>query len=207
MGLYSRYILPRVIDATCSSGPTTKQRAKLVPEATGDVLEVGIGSGLNLPFYDPDRVGGVWGLDPAPEITRRAAPLAEAAPFDVEMVHAGAEEIPFDDGRFDTVVLTYTLCSIADPVPALREMARVLAPDGRLLFIEHGLAPDPDVRRWQRWINPVWKRLGGGCHLDRDIPALIRAAGFRVDGLETMYIPGWRFASYNYWGAAVGLKL
>lgn len=201
-GLYDRYILPRVIDVTCSSGPTTKQRQKLVPSATGDVLEVGIGSGLNLPFYDADRVSRVWGLDPSEAITRRALPAAEAAPFDVELVHAGAEDIPFESDRFDTVVLTYTLCSIPDPVPALREMARVLAPGGRLLFCEHGLAPDPGVHRWQRWVNPVWRRLGGGCHLDRDIPALIRAGGFRVRGVETMYIPGWKPASYNYWGTA-----
>lgn len=202
MGLYDRYILPRVIDVTCSSGPATKQRQKLVPSATGDVLEVGIGSGLNLPFYDADRVSRVWGLDPSEAITRRALPAAEAAPFDVELVHAGAEDIPFESDRFDTVVLTYTLCSIPDPVPALREMARVLAPGGRLLFCEHGLAPDSGVRRWQRRVNPVWKRLGGGCHLDRDIPALIRAGGFRVRGVETMYIPGWKPASYNFWGTA-----
>lgn len=205
MGLYSKHFLPRVIDFSCSSGPATKQRQKLVPGASGEVLEVGIGSGLNLPFYDRDRVARVWGLDPAEEITRRARPAADAAPFDVELVHAGAEEIPFESGRFDTVVITYTLCSISEPVPALREMARVLAPGGRLLFCEHGLAPDPQVHRWQRWANPVWRRLGGGCNLDRDIPALIQAAGFRVRGLQTMYIPGWKPASYNFWGEATAI--
>lgn len=112
------------------------------------MLEVGIGSGLNLPFYDPDRVSGVWGLDPSEEIARRAFPTADEAPFHVEFVFAGAEEMPFQSDRFDTVVLTYTLCTIPDPVPALREMARVLAPGGRLLFCEHGLASDLAVRRW-----------------------------------------------------------
>ncbi len=202
MGLYSKYILPRVIDATCAASPATRQRQKLIPSASGEVLEVGIGTGLNLPFYDPARVSRVWGLDPAEEIARRAVPAADAAPFGVDFVHAGAEEIPFEADRFDTVVVTYTLCSLPDPVPALREMGRVLAPGGRLLFCEHGLAPDPDVRRWQRWANPLWRRLGGGCTLDRDIPALIRAGGFQVRELDTMYIPGWRPGSYNYWGVA-----
>lgn len=202
MGLYGKYILPRVIDATCGSGPTTRQRQKVVPSASGDVLEVGIGTGLNLPFYDPERVSRVWALDPSEATARRAFPAADAAPFDVEFVYAGAEEIPLESDRFDTVVLTYTLCTIRDPVPALKEMARVLAPGGRLLFCEHGLAPDAGVRRWQRWANPVWRRLGGGCNLGRDIPSLIRAGGFQLRSLETMYIPGWRPATYNYWGVA-----
>lgn len=202
MGLYQRYVLPRVINVTCSGNPVRRQRMKLIPDARGRVLEVGLGSGLNLPYYDPDRVEGVWGLEPSPEIARLARPAMDAAPFFVEVLHAGAEAIPQEDGRFDTVVVTYTLCSIPDPVPALREIARVLAPGGRLLFCEHGLAPDPDVRRWQRWAGPLWSRLGGGCHMDRDIPALLRDGGFRIDAMDTMYIPGWRPASYNYWGAA-----
>jgi ubiquinone/menaquinone biosynthesis C-methylase UbiE len=202
MGLYSRYVLPRVVHLSCSGSPIAKQRTKVVPRARGRVLEVGIGSGLNLPFYDPERVSAVCGLEPAPEMARLAEPVAEAAPFDVELVPSGGEEIPLDSGTFDTVVLTYTLCTIEEPLAALREMARVLAPGGRLLFIEHGLAPDADVRRWQRWANPVWKRLGGGCTLDRDIPALLRRGGFTIRAMETMYIPGWRPATYNYWGEA-----
>ena len=180
-----------------------RQREKLVPLARGRILEIGIGSGLNLPYYDPENVAEVWGLDPSQEMTALASDAAAAAPFDVEFVSAGAERIPFDDGSFDTVLLTYTLCTIPDVEPALREMARVLRSDGELLFCEHGVAPDARIRRWQNWLNPIWRRLGGGCHLNRDIPGLIRRGGFDITGMETMYIPGWRPASYNYWGSAV----
>lgn len=203
MGLYSRYVLPRIVDSTCRGSSTTRQRMKLIPSAMGKVLEVGIGSGLNLPFYDAARVTRVWGLDPSAELAGMAAELAEGVSFDVELVLAGAEEIPLESGSVDTVVVTYTLCTIPEPLPALREMARVLAPGGRLLFCEHGLAPDADVRRWQKRLNRPWRWLGGGCNLDRDIPALIQDGGFRVNGMETMYIPGWRPACFNYWGEAV----
>lgn len=202
MGLYARYVLPRIVHFTCSSNPNMRQRGKLVPRARGRVLEVGIGSGLNLPFYDAERVSGVWGLDPSEELTTRAREAAREAPFDVEFVMAGSEEIPLDTASFDSVVVTYTLCTIPDAVGALREMARVLKPGGRLLFCEHGVAPDADVRRWQNRLNPIWSRLGGGCRLNRDIPDLIRQGGFAVTALESMYIPGWRPASFNYWGTA-----
>ncbi len=202
MGLYRRYLLPRIVHLTCSAKPNMRQRGKLVPLAKGRVLEVGIGSGLNLPFYDARRVTGLWGLDPSRELTAMASEAAEAAPFEVELVLAGAEEIPLDSNSFDTVLLTYTLCTIPDAEPALREMARVLKPDGALLFCEHGAAPDADVRRWQDRLDPVWRRLGGGCHLNRDIPGLIRHGGFEITGMETMYLPGWRPASFNYWGRA-----
>ncbi len=202
MGLYSRYLLPRIIHFTCSANSAMRQRQKLVPLAEGRVLEVGIGSGLNLPFYDPERVTEVTGLDPSSEITDLAWEAAERVPFDVEFVSVGAEEIPFGRDRFDTVLLTYTLCSIADSAPALGAMARVLRPGGRLLFCEHGVAPDPGVRRWQNRVNPVWRRFSGGCQLNRDIPTIIREGGFEITGMETMYIPGWRPASYNYWGSA-----
>lgn len=203
MGLYSRYLLPRIIHLTCSAKPNMKQREKVVPWARGRVLEVGIGSGLNLPFYDAAKVTGVWGLDPSPELTALAADAVGRAPFHVELVPAGAEQIPLPSGSFDTVVLTYTLCTIADTGSALREMARVLKTGGELLFCEHGAAPDANVRRLQDGIDPIWSRLGGGCHLNRDIPGLIEGGGFRVAGMETMYIPGWRPASFNYWGRAV----
>ncbi len=203
MGLYARYVLPRVVHLACSSSSNMRQRPKLVPLARGRVLEVGFGSGLNLPFYDADRVTGLWGLDPSEELTARAREDAERAPFDVELVTAGSEEIPLDGDSVDTVVVTYTLCTIPDAVTALREMARVLKPDGRLLFCEHGVAPDASVRRWQDRLDPIWRRLGGGCRLNRDIPDLIRQGGFEVTELETMYIPGWRPASFNYWGSAV----
>ena len=202
MGLYSRFVLPRVVHLVCQSGPTMRQRVKVVPLARGRVLEVGIGSGLNLPMYDADTVTKVWGLDPSEEMVELALPAAEGAPFDVEFLVAGSEEIPLASASCDTVVVTYALCTIPDAVGALREMARVLAPGGRLLFCEHGVAPDASVRRWQNWMTPAWRRLGGGCHLNRDIPDLIQRGGFKLATMETMYLPGWRPASYNYWGAA-----
>lgn len=202
MGIYSRYVLPRLVHLACTAEPTMRQREKIVPHARGTVLEIGIGSGLNLDYYDPERVSKVWGLDPSPELTQRAVEAATAVPFDVEIVPALAEEIPLETGSFDTVLTTYTLCSIPDAGSALCEMARVLKPGGQLLFCEHGKAPDPSVRRWQKRINPIWRRFSGGCHLNRDIPALIQSAGFEIAGLETMYLPGWRPGSFNYWGTA-----
>ena len=202
MGLYDRYILPHVVHMACSARPTMKQREKIVPLARGNVLEIGIGAGLNLPHYDADQVKKVWGLDPPPEMRRKAEKIAETVPVDVEFIGLPSEEIPLDDNSVDTVLITYTLCTIPDSEPALRQMARVLKSGGELLFCEHGAAPDADVKRWQDRVNPLWQRIGGGCNLNRPIPDLIEKGGFHVTGLETMYLPGWRPASFNYWGAA-----
>jgi len=202
MGLYSKYILPRVVHFTCGMKPNMHQRRKVVPLAQGLVLEIGIGSGLNLPYYDAKRVKKVIGLDPSPEITRMAEKAVAAAPFDVEMIELPGEEIPLDNDSVDTVLMTYTLCSIPDAHAALRQMVRVLRPDGKLIFCEHGAAPDPNVRRWQDRLNPIWSRLGGGCQLNRAIPSLIKDGGFRIVDLQAQYIPGWRPASFNYWGTA-----
>jgi len=202
MGFYNRFVLPRVVHWACRSRPNMRQRAKVVPHARGRVLEVGIGSGLNLPFYDGSRVTKVWGLDPSPQMRAMAAKVARDVPIEVELVGLAGDEVPLETASVDTVVMTYTLCSIPDPEPALRQMARVLKPGGELLFSEHGEAPDEAVRRWQRRLTPVWSRLGGGCQLGRPIPAIIEGAGFRLTALETMYLPGWRPASFNYWGAA-----
>lgn len=205
MGLYSRYVLPRVVHFTCGLKPAMRQRAKVVPQARGRVLEVGIGSGLNLSFYDPAKVSKVWGLEPSAEMTKMAQRATGALPFEVEFIGRPGDEIPLEDDSMDTVVLTYTLCTIPDPIAALREMRRVLRPDGELVFCEHGAAPDADVQRLQELVNPVWKRLGGGCNLNRRIPELVEAGGFQLRKLETMYIPGWRPACFNYWGfASVG---
>jgi ubiquinone/menaquinone biosynthesis C-methylase UbiE len=203
MGLYSRYILPRVVHFTCGLKPAMRQREKVVPRARGRVLEVGIGSGLNLPFYDSTKVNKVWGLDPAPEMTRMAERAARSLPFEVEFIGLPGDEIPLEDESVDTVLVTYTLCTIPDTTLALRQMRRVLRRGGELIFCEHGAAPDASVRRWQDRLNPIWKRLGGGCNLNRAIPALIEAGGFRINSLDTMYIPGWRPASFNYWGTAI----
>ena len=202
MGLYRKYVLPRVVHLACSARPNMRQREKLVPLASGRVLEVGMGSGLNLPFYDARRVTKVWGLEPSPEMSKMASAAVEAVAFDVEFVSAGGEQIPLDSESFDTVLMTFTLCTIPDAERALREIARVLKRGGQLLFCEHGAAPDAGVRRWQNRINPLWRRLAGGCHLNRDIPGLIRRGGFEITRMDTMYIPGWRPASFNYWGAA-----
>ena len=203
MGLYSRYILPKVVHFTCGLKPNMRQREKVVPRARGRVLEVGIGSGLNLPYYDSAKVTKVWGLDPAPEMTQMAKRAAGSLPFEVEFISLPGDQIPLEDNSVDTVVLTYTLCTIADTTPALRQISRVLRPGGELIFCEHGAAPDASVRRWQDRLNPIWKRLGGGCNLNRPIPTIIEAGGFRIKSLHTMYIPGWRPASFNYWGTAV----
>jgi SAM-dependent methyltransferase len=202
MGIYRRFVLPWVVHLACSSRPVMEQRAKVVPAARGRVLEIGIGSGLNLPLYDKSLVERVVGVEPSAEMTRMAAKAAARAPFDVELVSAVGEEIPLERQGFDTVVTTYTLCTIPDAVRALGEMARLLKPGGRLLFCEHGLAPDAGVRRWQDRANPLWQRIGGGCNLNRDIPALLRRGGFAIERIETTYVAGWRPASFTYWGSA-----
>ncbi|WP_196138915.1 class I SAM-dependent methyltransferase [Aliikangiella sp. G2MR2-5] len=202
MGIYNRYILPRVIHFTCGLKPNMRQREKIIPMAEGRVLEIGIGSGLNLPYYDATKVDKVIGLDPSLEITQMAKDIALKASFDVEFIGLPGEEIPLDSKSIDTLVMTYTLCSISDYLKALKQMLRVLKPGGKLVFCEHGLAPDPVVEKWQHRLTPVWKRLGGGCHLDRNIPALLREGGFNHIELETMYIPGWKPVSFNYWGIA-----
>lgn len=202
MSLYGRYILPKLVHLACSSKPAMRQRRKVVPEARGRVLEIGIGSGLNLPVYDPARVERVFGLEPSPEMAVMAETRADEVPFDVELLPAEAEEIPLEENSVDTVLVTYTLCTIPEALPALREMARVLKPSGRLLFCEHGLAPDESVRKWQDRLDPAWRRLAGGCHLNRNIPTLLTEGGFDIERLRTMYIPGWRPACFNYWGSA-----
>jgi ubiquinone/menaquinone biosynthesis C-methylase UbiE len=176
---------------------------KIVPLAEGRVLEVGIGSGLNLAFYDADRVTEVIGVDLGGRRIIKKATAAASVSFAVDLLRVGAEEIPVETRSVDTAVVTYVLCSIEDSAPALQEIARVLRPGGRMLFCEHGAAPDANVRRWQNRLNPVWRRFSGGCQLNRDVPNLIERGGFAIANMETMYIPGWRPASFNYWGSAV----
>jgi len=203
MGLYERYVLPHVINMPCSAPPILKQREKVVPLATGRVLEVGMGSGINLSFYDPDKVEFVFGLEPSEGMRRKAQKNLAAAPVEVKWLDLPGEEIPLDDKSIDTVVLTYTLCTIADFRQALAEMRRVLKPGGTLLFCEHGEAPDESVSRWQARINPFWKKIAGGCNLNRPIPDNIEEAGFSIDKLESMYLPDTpKIAAFNYWGSA-----
>lgn len=203
MGFYENYVLPRLIDMACSQPPILKQREKVVPLAVGRVLEVGMGPAINLPFYDASRVEMVWGLEPSEGMRERAAPRIKDAAFPVEWLSLPGEEIPLEDDSADTVLLTFTLCTIPDTQKALGQMRRVLKPGGRLLFAEHGAAPDEGTRKWQDRLDPLWKRLAGGCHINREIPRLIEEAGFKIENLETMYLPsGPKVAGFQYWGGA-----
>lgn len=202
MGLYDEKILPRLINLACSSKPSMKQREKVVPHAEGDVLEIGFGGGLNIPFYDKQKVRRIFGLEPSEGMRKLAAdPVAESG-LDIELIDLPGEEIPLDANSVDTVVITYTLCTIPDVAAALEGMRRVLRPRGKLLFCEHGKAPEEGVVRWQNRLNPAWRKIGGGCNMNRDIPALIEGNGFRISKDERMYVPGPRILCYNYWGSA-----
>ncbi len=202
MSFYEDRILPKLINCTCSSKPVRKQREKIVHRAYGDVLEIGFGGGLNLPYYDRARVTKVFGLEPSAGMRRSAEPAIAASGIDVEFIDLPGEEIPLDDHAVDSVLVTYSLCTIPDAVAALRGMRRVLKPGGRMFFCEHGKAPDEPVRQWQNRLNGIWRRVSGGCNMNRDIPALIQAAGFTIEDDNRMYIPGIRALSYNFWGAA-----
>ncbi len=183
-----------------------RYRQRAVAPARGLVLEIGAGSGRNLALYGRE-VERVCALDPSPELLRLAGERAADARVPVSLVRASGERLPFADAIFDTVVMTWTLCSIADPTAALSEMRRVLKPGGCLLFVEHGLSPEPRVARWQRGLTPCWKRIGGGCHLDRKIDDLVRAAGFRLDAIETGYMTGPKPWTFLYQGRADPLML
>jgi ubiquinone/menaquinone biosynthesis C-methylase UbiE len=177
---------------------------KIIPKAEGRVLEVGIGTGLNMPFYDRTRVKSIVGVDPSLEMYRLSLKRIQQAGIEVKLVGLSAEKIPVEDASFETVVCTYTLCSIQDPVAALREMRRALVPGGKLLFSEHGRAPDENVLKWQTRLQPYWSKIAGGCMLDRDISALIEQAGFTSE-VQSRYIPGLRILSFVYWGEAVAV--
>lgn len=202
MGLYKNYVLPRLIDVSMKNKATAERRSQIVPRASGRVLDVGIGSGLNLPFYGP-HVTKLWGIDPSPELLEMARQRLKDVKFPGELLRGSAEEIPFPDASIDTVVLTWTLCTVPDPIRALREMRRVLRPDGQLIFAEHGLSPDPNVQRWQRRLNPLWRKISGGCNMDRKIDELLPAGGFSIAELNTSYFPGPRILTYTFQGLAV----
>lgn len=202
MGLYSRYVAPWLVDCACGTKPIAYQRRKIIPQASGVVLEIGAGGGRNFALYDRDKVERVIALEPDAAMVKRGR---ERVPdgLKLDWLQRGAEAAGLAPGSVDTIVTTYTLCTIPDAVGALAALRPALKPGGRLLFCEHGLAPDADVTKWQRRIEPVWRPMAGGCHLTRDVDAMIAAAGWRVDGAERMYLPGTpRFAGYNVWGSA-----
>ncbi|MDA8862284.1 class I SAM-dependent methyltransferase [Gammaproteobacteria bacterium] len=201
MGLYDKYILPKFLNCACGSKPINYQRQKVVPLAKGKVLDIGIGSGLNIPFYNSDKIDKVIGIDPSHELIDLAKELANDCKASIELVIGSSESIPYPDNFFDTVLVTYTMCTIPNVAIANKEMWRVLKDDGRLIFCEHGLAPDKKISKWQNRIDPFWGKIAGGCHLNRDIQKLITDAGFSFESLDKMYIPSTpKFAGYNYWG-------
>ncbi|MBV8070865.1 MAG: class I SAM-dependent methyltransferase [Acidobacteriaceae bacterium] len=201
MGIYSRYVLPRIIDLAMRNKEAARLRAAWIPQARGRVLEVGIGSGLNLPFYSPD-VELVYGVDPSVEL-QKIARTKRLSPVAVEFLSQSAEEpLPLAGASIDTIVVTWTLCSIPDVSRALQQMRRVLKPNGQLIFLEHGRAPDRVVVTWQDRLTPLWSRITGGCHLNRKIDELLITAGFQITELTTSYLPGPRPMTYTYQGLA-----
>lgn len=201
MDFYARWILPRLLDLAMRNKEATRYRSVLVPQARGRVLEVGAGSGLNLPFYGPG-VERLIALDPSEALLTMARGRVRAAPFPVELLARSGEDIPLPDGSVDTVVVTWVLCTIPDPGKALREIRRVLKSNGVLLFAEHGLAPDAGVRAWQHRLNPVWRRVAGGCNLNRNTERLLRKSSFDVVKLDTGYAKAPRPLGFMYVGRA-----
>lgn len=201
MSFYDRWILPHILDLVMRQRQLTKYRREVLAKASGRVLEVGVGSGLNFPLYGK-QVEIVFGIDPSPGLLAIAHRRATAAGVHAELLQGSATAIPLADNTIDTVVMTWTLCSIPDPLAALREMRRVLKPGGRLLFVEHGLSPEPSVERWQNRLTPVWRHIAGGCHLNRKMDHLIRSAGFYLTGLRSEYAQGPRPMTYMYEGSA-----
>ena len=204
MSLYEKYVLPKFLNCACGSKPVSYQRKKVVPLAEGKVFEIGIGSGLNLPFYDKAKIDEIWGLDPSEELSEMAKQVAEEESMEVKFISSGAEDIPLPDNYFDCVLVTYTMCTIPEVQRANQEIRRVLKEDGKMIFCEHGEAPDQNIRKWQNRINPFWGKLAGGCNINRKIPSLIQDSGFDIIEMEEMYLPNTpKIAGYNYWGYAV----
>lgn len=201
MGFYAHHILPYIIDLAMRNKEATRLRAEWIPHARGEVLEVGVGSGLNLPFYS-SQVQHVYGVDPSLELQQMARQRAASLTPIEFLSQSAAEPLPLTDASIDTAVITWTLCSIPDAATALQQIKRVLRPNGLVIFIEHGLAPDPGVSAWQNRLTPWWKRFTGGCHLNRKVDMLIAEAGFRITELKTFYLSGPRAMTYTYQGFA-----
>ena len=205
MGFYERWIVPRLLELAMQNRLLDHYRHQTIASARGLVLEVGVGSGVNLPLYRP-AVTHVVGLDPSPQLLRLASRRAADAVVPVSLLRGSAEHDPFADAVFDTIVMTWTLCSIPNPIAALTEMRRGLGPGGRLIFVEHGLSPEVSTARWQHRLTPYWKRISGGCHLDRKTDDLIRAAGFQIDAIEMAYMQGPKPWTFMYQGSAKNVR-
>jgi ubiquinone/menaquinone biosynthesis C-methylase UbiE len=202
VSLWEKYVLPPLINLVMQNKAAMAERRKFVPLASGTVLEVGIGSGINIPLY-VGEVERLFAVDPSLDLWRLARKRLTRAPFPVEFVEGSAESIPVDDKTFDSVVTTWTLCTIGNPVKALMEMKRVLKPEGQVIFVEHGRSPDARVLAWQNRLNPLWKRIGGGCNLNRKIDDLILESGLRITRMETGYVRGPKPLTYLYRGLAL----
>ena len=203
MNFYNRHILPRLTRWVCSQDDITERRRKIVPRASGRVLEVGMGPGLNLPFFDPQKVDHVWGVEPSLQLRKNAEERAGQMPFTVDCMDASGEEIPLEKNSADTAIVTYALCSIPDVSKALQEINRILKPGGKFIFCEHGMAPDKAIYKWQNRLTPAWKKISGGCHLNRPISMLIQDAGFKIKTLDTGYTSSFKVLGFNYTGTAV----
>jgi len=219
MKFYNKYILPQLINRVCSQYDISMMRSRLVPMAEGKTLEIGMGSGLNLPFYDPSQIDMVLGLEPVAHLRSMAAKKAIDLPFEVKLIGGSigtsngasdgtsggvsGEEIPLEDNSVDTVLITYTLCTIPDVFKALKEMNRVLKPKGKLIFCEHGKSPDDHIFKWQNRLNPVWTKISGGCNLNRHISKMIQESGFKIVNLDSGYISPLKLVGFNYKGVAV----
>jgi ubiquinone/menaquinone biosynthesis C-methylase UbiE len=203
MGFYSEKIVPRLVTCACGTKPILKQREKVVPLVSGAVLEIGMGAGHNLPYYDTQRVSSVVGIDPCRTSWSLAQPRAQGLGVPLDFVEGSAEVMPLEDAQFDSVLMTFSLCTIPNAQVALAEIYRVLKPGGQLVFCEHGQAPDATVAKWQNRINPLWCRLLGGCNLNRPILDWIERSGFMLQSVDQMYLPGTpRIAGFNVWGTA-----
>ena len=200
---YEKFFLPKLCNKCCSTKPINYQRNKVVPLANGLVLEIGIGSGLNIPFYDKNNIEKVIGLDPSEELNFLAKKIAKKNNIEIDFIITGAEDIALPDNSVDTILITYTLCTIPDLDKSMAEMMRVLKSEGRFIFCEHGIAPDQNIIKWQSRINPIWKAIMGGCNINRNIPKIITDSGFHITNINEMYLPSTpKIVGYNYWGVA-----
>jgi ubiquinone/menaquinone biosynthesis C-methylase UbiE len=200
---WERHMVPRLIGCACAQPQIMKARSRIVPQASGDVLELGCGGGINMAFYDPAKITSFRGIDPSPALLERSREAAQAIGMTADIRGGIGEALPFDTASFDTVLITFTLCSVDDQQKVLSEMRRVLRPNGKALFLEHGAAPDASVQKWQRRIEPLWKRIGGNCHLTREISGAYEKAGFRIAQGDKGYMPkSLRPFSWIEWGEA-----